>query len=350
MKYKNILVICLLFLTYAYSHSACAPEPRFSHNIQEAINNVHATGGGVVHIPKGEFVLDGDIFVKGNIKLIGAGTDSTILYTKDQSTAIKASGSNIRISGFSLINDEYKGGNGIIVEECIDFRIDNLHIEGYSNQAAVFVDGSKTRGVIDHCTIKAGYSEDLGYGVVVYRDNLWEEDMRLGTEFAVFIEDSHFTNCRHSVAGNSGAHYVFRHNEVVQGTIAHAVDAHGPTNVGDGNRCAEIYNNTIKEPMADGAFQAIGIRGGGGVIFNNNIEGYTYGVMLKLDDRMAASYPAYHQVHDLYIWDNLCDGLEDVNVQENGLAREFIQQDRDFFLYPMNDYIPYTYPHPLTSI
>lgn len=319
-------------------------------DIQAAIDMASITDGGNVYIPEGEYDLNGVVNLRSNIKLIGAGKGKTILRTQGQSMMIIAKGNNIRISGFSLIADDSDGGNGIVIEDCIDFRVDHMQIEGYSGQAAVFVSGRDTRGVIDHCDIKMKPVANLGYGVVVYGDDTWKDDAQLGTQDAVFIEDNTFINTRHAVAANKGAHYVFRYNLVEKNVREHAVDAHGPywgSRVG--TQMVEIYNNTIVDPEANGNERAIGIRGGGGVIFNNVIRGYIYAVMLIIEEGQdLKSYPVFHQVHDLYIWNNSFDGEQEIIIQRENRATQFIKENRDFFIYPKDGYKPFTYPHPLT--
>lgn len=322
-----------------------------AHDIQVAADTIKAAGGGTVHIPEGDFLLDGSVTIRSNVSLIGAGKDKTTLRTKGTSMVIQAKGENIRISGFSLISaNNNGGGNGITVDNCVNFRIDHLYIEGYFNQAGINVSGRDARGVIDHCEITINPGSELGYAIVVYRDDFWEENMRLGTKYAVFIEDNTFVNARHAVAANKGAHYVFRHNLVKQGTISQALDAHGPYwGSTEGTRAVEIYGNVIEDPEPDGSERAIGIRGGGGVIFDNIIRGYEYGVMLIIEDKQdLRSYPIYHQVHDLYIWNNTCNSTE-VIVQNENRARGYIKEDRDFYLHAKPGYKPYRYPHPLTK-
>ncbi len=323
-------------------------------DIQAAADAVYAAGGGTVYIPEGDFNLGGDLTIRDRVSLIGAGIGNTILHTQGTSMGIHAQGVNPRISGFSLIAEDYPGTtvqwshNGIYIDDCVDFRVDHLYIEGYS-ASGVRVSGIDTRGVIDHCGIKMKTVTDGGYGVVVYRDGFWEEDMRLGTEQATFIEDCEFVNCRHAAAANSGAHYVFRHNLVRDGVVSHAVDAHGVQyGSAQGTRAIEVYDNVI-EPGADSFRQmAMAFSGGGGVVFNNTISGYDYAVRLGIpNDLDLSSYPVYHQVHDLWIWNNSHDGLYDVYVVTWNMSREYIQEDRDFFQYSMPGYTPYTYPHPL---
>ena len=103
----------------------------------------------------------------------------------------------------------------------------------------------------------------------------------------------------------------------------------------------------IEEP-ASFTQVAITIRGGGGVIFDNTIRGYDYAVRLIIEEMQdLSSYPVYHQVHDLWIWDNTHDGLAEVWVPDWNPHEEFIQENRDYFLYAKPGYTPYPYPHPL---
>lgn len=318
--------------------------------IQSAINTVSAKGGGTVRIPAGTFNLGGSVSVGANIKLIGAGMDATILRTSGTSQIIRVQGNNARLSGFTLISTNYDGGNGIMVGNVVDFRIDHCRIEGYSSLAAIHVRGGDARGVIDHNYIKNKPATSNNYGVVVYGDDIFTEDLQLGTQYAVFIEDNTFINTRHAVASNADAHYVFRYNLVQKNVADHPVDAHGPYWGGNtGTRAFEIYNNVIENPQTSPT-RAICPRGGGGVIFNNTIRGYDYAVMFRIEDGYTTStYPLYRQPHDVYIWDNSYDGRYNVGYANQNNTSTFVKENRDWFAYALPGYRPYQYPHPLVT-
>jgi hypothetical protein len=365
-----ILTILPTFVTVNYVEAAFQPTEEYTNtndlvqpknttitaesgsaaDIQAAANTVYAAGGGTVYIPEGDFNLGGSVLIRDRVSLIGTGKDKTILRTQGISQVISAEGDNIRISGFSLINSDNYGGDGIQIGSlgvsCVDFRVDHLYIEGYYH-AGVYVLGVDTRGVIDHCGIKVstlGKASGLGYGVCVVRDEYWG-DMELGSPNATFIEDCTFINARHAVASNGGAHYVFRYNLCQDGVINHQADAHGSNGVTEGTRAVEIYNNTFENPITwDDS--GVGIRGGGGVIFNNTVHDYAYVVILYAEVP-EGDYPLYHQINDLWIWDNTSDHGQ-VLVASSPDARPYVQVNRDYFLSAKPGYTPYQYPHPLT--
>lgn len=319
-------------------------------DIQAAANTVYAAGGGTVYIPAGDFNLGGNVLIRDNISLIGAGLDKTILRTVGSYLWIKAQGNNIRISGFSLINTNNDGNiygyDGIVINNCVDFRVDHLYIEGYA-EAGVEVHGIDTRGVVDHCEIKVNVIGDEGYGVAVYRDDFWEGDIKLGSAEATFIEDCVFENCRHAVMAYSGGHYVFRHNLVKQGVVGHQVDAHGgKDSTTRGARAIEVYENVIEDPVS-GIETACFIRGGGGVIFNNTIRGYRYSIEFTIEQaQIGQPYPILDQVHDFWVWNNPHDGSR-IEAVVTDWSVDQIQENRDYFRYAKPGYTPYPYPHPL---
>ena len=136
--------------------------------IESAVDTVYTAGGGTVYIPSGTFNLDGSVLIPNTVNLTGAGIGNTIIYTHGESEMITVQDAyNVRISSFSLISENYDGMRGINVIDCVDFRIYNLHIEGYWH-AGIWSKGLN-RGVIDHCFFKArtgGIADGYGYGVV----------------------------------------------------------------------------------------------------------------------------------------------------------------------------------------
>ena len=133
------------------------------------------------------------------------------------------------------------------------------------------------RGVIDHNR----FIDNWYTSVVVYGsgEQSWKEPLTLGSGNAVYVEDNYFTQknvghktMAHHIASNNGSRYVFRYNIIEDGYMAsHSIDAHG-NKYGwkRGSRSYEIYGNKIK---AIHRWAGINIRGGDGVIFDNEIEG-----------------------------------------------------------------------------
>jgi hypothetical protein len=334
-----------------------------SADVQQIVDAAGADG--LVRLPEGCYLITTTIKIPPGTQLIGAGMDKTILYRdleKSYSQPIlRVSGrmdapGGTKISGLALVGvrnpDDAGEDYGLVISSLSDFRVDHCYFEGFGF-AGVRVEGT-SRGVVDHSIFLDNFKQgidNLGYGVVVYGKGTWDAEIQPGGEQATFVEDSIIIGNRHAIAANAGAHYVFRHNQVLQGVVACAVDAHGMGyGSSHGTRYVEIYHNVIEDPVYD--WCGIGIRGGAGVIFENTINGYDNPILLILEwgtpDNLKADYPAFEQVQQLYIWDNqITGGSSAPQVDETGVG--FIEAGRDFFTEPKPDYVPYEYPHPLAG-
>jgi hypothetical protein len=334
-----------------------------SQDIQELIDSAGSTG--TIRLSEGCYQIASTINLPACTQLVGAGADETILYrnpTGNYSAPIlrvvgKADTQCVtQISGLALIgvrDTEDTGQDyGIMLSNLNDFRLDHLYLEGFGF-AGVRVDGSSS-GVIDHAIFIDNYKrgiDNLGYGVVVYGKGTWNLESHPGDTQATFVEDSLFVGNRHAIAASAGAHYVFRYNQILHSVVACAVDAHGMGyGSAHGTQFVEIYHNTIEEPDYDEC--GIGIRGGGGVIFENTIQDYRNPILLILEwgtpEIYKAKYPALDQIHDLYIWGNqISGGSSKPIVDETGVG--FIDIGRDYFLEPLPGYTPYEYPHSLVG-
>lgn len=339
-------------------------------DIQHAADTASAAGGGKVHIPHGEFNLDGKPVIPDNVKVIGAGMDRTLINTIGEDY-INLVGVNTRLAHLTLnspnIDTEKHVEVGVYYAGTVedisspDFRVDHIRSLG-TYYCGVRCAGKDTKGVVDHSYIKNHWEEGLmAYGVGVTRDQYWEEDMHLGTDQAVFVEDCYLENCGHQMTSNFASHYVFRHNfcTVWPGS---AVDCHGPydgVTYPDhrGSRCVEVYDNILQDPVINTPYsqgQAMSIRGGGGVIFNNTVIGASHIALIRGESWQVGSvYPMKDQVHDLWIWNNTLDpqgadygGVGTVRV-DTTMFPDQIQEERDYFLRPLEGYTPYMYPHPL---
>jgi hypothetical protein len=337
-----------------------------SGDSQDVLQIVEAAGqDGVARLPEGCYRMTATVNIPPGIKLIGAGVDRTILYRDPARTYWEPilhirggqdAPGGTQISGLALIGvrDTADIGQdyGLLISDVKDFRIDHCYFEGFG-WAGVRVEGASS-GVLDHDIFLDNYKrgiDNLGYGIGVYGEDNWTTELQPGGPQAVFVEDSLFAGNRHAIAASAGAHYVFRYNHVLHSIVACAIDAHG---MGYGNargtRYVEIYRNVLEEP--DDNSCGVGIRGGAGVIFENTIKGYKNPILLILEwgtpDMYKASYPAFDQVQELYIWDNqIKGGPSEPQVDETGIG--FIEAGRDYFTEPKPGYVPYEYPHPLAS-
>lgn len=338
-------------------------------DIQAAVDAVVAAGGGAVYVPAGTFHWNGETVNSiGGVDIIGAGSASTILHNDKAApfnTMFDVDGTNgkrLRISGIRFegtVTSSNDDVTGVAVEiwRAIDFRVDHCTFIDFP-QNAIGVDNpwtGTTRGVIDHNVIDNPYKDVYGgmwgYGVVVFgQANAWDTDINhfLGkyetapTGFpVVYIEDNHFSRCRHCIASNQGAWYVARHNIIDNERPENfgSIDVHGAASAtAPGGRGLEAYNNTVIGSVGYGSAQAFWVRGGGGVIFNNTMQNILYGVGLYKEQ----GGPVIGQVKDLYIWGNTMDRGTQVNNYAN------YTENVDYYLYEKSGYAPYPYPHPLT--
>lgn len=169
-----------------------------------------------------------------------------------------------------------------------------------------------------------------------------------------------------------------------------------------GQSTVEIYNNIMTGKRID--FMAT-LRGSANLIFSNKAISAKYAPTIDMFeeeqdqypqwDPSRTAWPAEDQIHNSFIWGNtlICNGITNLNpVQIHPSSTNFIQENRDYWLhapqstggreyftgangasssYPTDGntyptlgtmvftnggpnayygYVPYTYPHPLTSL
>ena len=167
------------------------------------------------------------------------------------------------------------------------FRIDHITVnQAYAGSNPYFamigyqswtVYSRAMYGLFDHitwtCTANSVCNAFLFYGV----NQSWNAASTMGTAQAIYVEDSTFTcpSCGGMVGGTvtdsqQGAQWVLRHstihNEGIQEHDIGAVEARS-------TRQKEVYNNTVTcgGSTTGACFDAIGMRGGTGMDFNNQI-------------------------------------------------------------------------------
>jgi len=378
---------------------SCQDGTDIYDEIQAAVDTLRDLGGGVIILPAGAFQFSGIVggpsvsyLMPGNIEVIGQGIGTTILRKSVTSSAFfdvnhwSFAGGWLRISGISFYGVPPEIGmtsSGIQVSNIVDFRIDHCFFSriNYNIGVRSAAGYPQSRGVVDHCTFDAA---DLGSAYGVFDTREWLPDMQLGTANATFIEDCLFDGFGHAAAAFDGGHYVLRYSTILD---SGSIDAHGP-GFGccfRGTRASEIYENLIYHDataLDNRGWTAIGLRAGGGVIFNNTFEHFDVHVRFTIESQSyqatSGVYPTLDQVHDMFVWGNtLIDITGDPSAipcsdpssnpdrcHVDGIllysnsSGTLIQKDRDFYLRPpsaaldpnVGDYSPYQYPHPLTQI
>ncbi len=393
-----------------------------------------ARDGDTLLLPAGEFVLDERVVIRTfiSIKGKGRGVGGTKLYRRESVADSVLSSASWRqmfyfisssdASSNSVISDIYFKGknpsvrsgdggsiaadNAIRIDNFKDFVITNCRFEHFG-AAAVRIKhkDNLASGLIFNNEFIHNYKKnlDLGYGVSVYgNNNQWIDDPQFGSENFIFIEDNYFVGHRHSIAGGGAGRYVFRHNVAADNLFGHAIDAHeargGTISQSTGyfsTRAYEVYENSVYNTkfkdgtlFIDGSTQepynrlvrvAIGIRGGEGLVYNNKIEGYRFGIELFViphfpgDDEYPISYQIGYQSGkklgprhsgnqlpegggDLFIWANT---FIPFRASDPGFTPFYtgyerpdrLLKDRDYHLATEKPgYTPYTYPHPLRRL
>jgi len=366
-------------------------------DIQTAVDLIIAAGGhGIVYIPDGifDFVIDPDkigptnvptgVIIPGGVSVIGQGKEKTILrqpsdppqsstmFLVDGRNDLESRISSIGFDGYVETTEDF-GNTGVTVLGAKDFRVDHCNFTDLSSKgiyvANNYLPYGVNRGVIDHCDFDNPYKDNLdipdrlwGYGIIVVSTFYsWEPniDNILGRyddiENVVYIEDCTFRRTRHAIAANGGGHYVARYNYFTEMLLAHYgsyIDAHGSSGAAPavGTRAIEVYNNVIEDSPCDerslpnpaywGQYlgMGVGIRGGGGVIFGNELIHGATGIKIYSDAVWEQCEP-----HDIWIWGN-----NFTDIGNNIVAEPPSVENEDYFLYEKPGYTPYPYPHPLT--
>ena len=364
-----------LFTSSAYAdyHYAASLRPT---DIQAAVNE--AAPGDTVILPAGNFIgFNTTVTVPNGISILGQGRNSTIL-RKTATNVIRMfhfngshqdSGYQVEVARFTLYGrgDHATLDAGVQLNTMKNFKVHDMDFHGFG-YCGVDVRGY-SYGVIWNCEFIDCFMQGHGYGVSVYSDSpgdvlpgdaSWSRPVVWGGNAFVFVEDCHFVGARHSIAAGYGARYVFRHNlsENEQGGAGSAhVDAHGRPQGAQyrSTRAVEVYNNVIRNQPGN-VFDGINIHGGDALIFDNafgpNIA-YTIALSESGCTHDPSAYPYSDQMRETYVWGNTEDG-QPIERVGNGdgpeivtYCPEWLQENRDFFLYPKPGYRPYAYPHPL---
>jgi len=266
-------------------------------DVQAAIE--FADDGDVVVIPAGEAAWTSPVrIVKKAITLRGAGMDRTVIVDQVPASVVRNSplrieseeGKPFRITGLTFRGGETKiKWDGVIAlgGTCKNWRIDHVRFDR-PRTSGIRTYGH-TYGVVDHCEFHLDGTQGMvvwhdGWNGASYGDGSWADELYLGTEKAVYIEDNTFECARpvEAVDSMGGGRFVFRHNTVLNAGIGN----HGTESSGRIRSCRsyEIYANTfryrLKQPVTRW-WTAVFLRGGTGVVYDNVFDGYDNGVIVK---------------------------------------------------------------------
>lgn len=371
-------------------------------DVNVAINS--ARSGDIVTIPAGNYKWSnscsidsgGTITIPENVTVIGAGIGRTIINASNTLFILNS------YSRLSAIEIEFNSGGvaywDIMIRAYGDnWRVDNCKIVNTYPDMSEFVlarNGDMPggpKGLVDHCYITNARVVVDGNGNFDEMCAIWAEDLGLGTNNAVFIEDCTFTATIHcnAVDGNRGGRYVFRYNTLNDIYIeAHSLQDNGERSI----RSWEIYGNTINQ-VNRGMWVPAFLRGGTGVFYDNTIIGdWNNGPALDnvrcfrdiggdggqcdgnsdydentpgeigwmCRDQIGAGkddslwtygnpYPKQSK-EPAFFWNNRDEYGNEVTPFVHNNCGNWIQINRDYYIgIKKPGYSPYTYPHPLVQ-
>jgi hypothetical protein len=303
-----------------------------------------ATHGDTVLIPAGDCTWTTNLTVTVGIVLKGAGegVGGTTIRDNVPKDGGYASGilrfsvnapNTFRIANFKMVGVAsdprvFQKGHIVLDGTSKAFRVD--HITTESTMTAVIRTYGYLWGVIDHIThpgntplppntfqpylLEAGHNnwnDGKDYG-----DGSWADGLYLGTERAIYVENSTLTANSNPFVngfmdGLDGARVVYRYNTFTQGFIG----SHG-TDTGQrrrGIRSMEIYENNFSFPVGMAVDRIVWFRGGTGVMFNNRVSG----VDISGGFNALANHHNYRDNNNVFLW-GLCDGTSPYDQNQPG--------------------------------
>ena len=347
--------------------------------VQSAIAN--ATDGDVVAVPAGDCSW-GSLTISKGIHLRGAGADATNITLSGAITLRKHATRSVEVSGFTFRRSG--GGNSarmMYVEGPWNGEPPLIHDNVFIASNSGIIRYQTNGGVIYRNTFRGGLDDSgLQHKVDGDRES-WSTPDTMGTRDTngkrnLYVEDNVFEGMANQATDfDDAARVVFRHNTLVSSSF----NSHGLATSPIGVRHYEIYENSFRYPNKSvNQSWHIWLRGGTGVIFNNQVEdlnGTQWGNKTELLFSVRAavdggvegccrSYPCKHQVgqnHDgssqftdpVRLWNNSGTLAWGLNSAWNNTCGQnmgdYLQNGRDFIFAtsPKSGYTPYPYPHPL---
>ncbi len=348
-------------------------------DVTDAAN--HASPGDVVLLPAGTFVWGGGpvspvSYFPVAVTLKGAGPDQTTIQIADggptYTTGIITLYAPVTVRDLTIAQGGHANTTAFATasngtNDSTGWRITNV-VYNSAAQAGYFV-YAETYGLIDSCTVNAGGGSDELIFTRGPADS-WQTPSSLGTAGAVYVEDTTFNNAGYVSDFNSNARGVVRFC-TINGPMK--VDSHGVASNSPPRsaRQTEVYGNHWT--MKTGAYAAMELRGGTGVVFDNLgdnpqsdwlfLEDYGYQAQwpnFNNTFQTPLDYPITDQIgvgqdpkkggsEPYYVWNNLLGGApwartlktpadgaialydQQANTDAGFTEPDVIQADRDFF-------------------
>lgn len=295
-----------------------------------------AASGDTINIPAGEATWSSQLNLGAKkLSIIGNGIGSTVISAASDSLSIF----NLGTGGSRLSNMTINNKSGVLYVSGQGFIID--HIRYYSGNAQLPCGEIQITGAVhnEHPTGVIHSNEFINTRITVIgatqwnftispsSHELWSQNIGLGSaNNVVYVEGNSFTITRDAegniMDSNYGGRYVFRYNELIctnTGVIAgHNLQVHS---MQANNRAAqlwEMYNNILNNQSSFSYFP-FRIRGGTGVVFNNDILGNWTNYGIGLDNVRS-----YDEVSDA----GRCDGTAPTGWDGNSDATGYPCRDQ----------------------
>ena len=368
-------------------------------DVQSAVNSALASSelDVIVFIPQEEVTwvsgtrLSISTGSSKKLRLIGAGISSTIITHFQIDLPVNGMSNLVEVGHFTAygapeglwsnfgfmdyrirpfnIGDEIYWHDLVIDRYGVNY---NLHFEGW-------------HGVVSNvnltCRDRSGQNP---YGITIHGDGKYSNHLNnVGSGNALFIEDSTFNYCGHSISLFCNAYVVFRNNTV--NNADSYLDIHGPgynfcfygnpsPEDKHGGGGFEIYNNNFYNFQS--SWYISPRAGSAGIITGNSFHnGGTYAITLQAQETCTQSIncgegdgKTYDRVYSYnegdgclqmlenwFIWDNICYETIRCNpfIYVKSDCGNPLRENIDYFLRAPNleqdgfTYTPYQHPHPL---
>ena len=286
---KRFLFACIILVfpflwrcAFAYT-TGCTPISggtcyQSSATYSDISNAVTASSSGdTIRISAGTATFTSAITVSKGLYIIGAGEGSTTININyaDGGTFSLDSSDYIELSDMTFTGS-FTAWNGTVRIEEDNTRVYNITFNLSADRHAVKV-SAFSNVLIDNCTFTGSTRGINVYGSTSYWTT--SADFAPGSSTGVYIEDCTFNASNVEVVDlNLGNGYILRHCTIANGGN---VAQHGADSGQRSGGWVEIYENNFTNSGSE-VSQAINIRGGTQIIYNNTFDTGKYGTAIRL--------------------------------------------------------------------
>jgi len=286
---KRILFALLNFCVAGSTWAACTgSSPTWNSSLDYTSLNAcvsAASSGDTINVASGSATYSSTINITKPLKIIGAGDTTSVINASGVVVFhIRLSSGAARIAGFGFTGSGGSTGleSSIIqvsgVENSTIFdsvRLDHLRFTSIGSWSIYVgewwdIPAHPPKMLVDHIT---GVTLTNSFMKIAGNNNTWKLDDQYGTDFAVYLEDSTLAWTDNGAVTDTeyGVRFVVRYNTITNGSVQ--MHDTGSTQGAKGNRIAEIYNNVFNCTSGScGSLPAMGLRGGGYIVYGNTIS------------------------------------------------------------------------------